>query len=68
MEVESKAAEYGRIPDAERDFKIPRARLNELADNGLIRLVRLGPRQTLVDYESLRQYLGGLPSFRPSES
>ncbi len=54
------APEYGRIPEACRRYGLSRTRLYLLAGEGLIRFVKVGSA-TLVDLESVRDYLATCP-------
>ena len=58
--------EYGRIPEACRRYGLSRSRLYLLAGEGLVRFVKVG-NATLVDLESVRDYLASCPtaSIRP---
>ena len=53
--------EFARIPIAVARFGISRTRLYREAAAGSIRLVKLG-NATLVDIESLRAFMSGLPA------
>ena len=61
MNAVEQAPEYGRIPEACRRYGLARSRLYLLAGDGHIRFVKVGSA-TLVDLESVREYLAARPA------
>jgi hypothetical protein len=54
--------EFGRIPVACQVFGMSRSRLYELAARGLIRIIKDGNKNAVVDFSSVREYYATCPA------